>query len=425
MVKETGFYDLLGAAPTATPAELKKAYRKKAMRYHPDKNKDEGAEEKFKMISAAYDVLQDEDKRQRYNQFGEAGMKEGGMGGGGGFGGDPFSMFEGMFGGGGMGGMGGGRQRRDDSRTEDVVHELRIDLATLYNGKIKKLMINRNVCCKKCKGSGSNQPGATAGGCSGCGGRGVKMQMRRLAPGFVTQQQVHCDECSGTGINIPSRYRCDGGCNMQGLIKKKEEIQVHIDKGMMHGQKITFSQMADEALGKTTGDVVIIVDQVPAKGFDNVQRKGLDLITKMEITLGEALTGFKKVFKQLDGREVVINSKPGIVIQHEGVHIVNGEGMPQYKNPYEKGRLFIVFNVIFPENFFAGADGLAALRKVLPVPKQPKVTEDMDEVELQEFDKDGGERQPGAGQFSGKSSSSYDEDEGHGHGGQGVQCAQQ
>jgi DnaJ-class molecular chaperone len=153
---------------------------------------------------------------------------------------------------------------------------------------------------------------------------------------------------------------------------------------------------------------------------------GMDLITKMDVTLGDALTGFKKVFKHLDGRDVIISSEPGSVIKHESVHIVTGEGMPMYKNPYEKGRLFIVFNVMFPDNYFCGADGLAALRKFLPVSEQAAVGDESEEVQLTEFDKEGGERAPGAGVFSGKSQSSYDDDDMHGHGpGQGVQCQQQ
>lgn len=418
MVKETKYYDLLGVKPDASASELKKAYRKKAMKYHPDRNKEEGAEEKFKTISVAYEVLSDDEKRQLYNAHGEAGLN--GEGGRGGFGGgDPFSSMFDIFGG------GGGRHRRDNSRTEDVVHHLKVDLATLYKGKTKKLVIHRQVNCSDCNGTGSNQPGATKPVCEPCNGQGVKMQMRRLAPGFVQQQQVQCDECNGTGFFVPARYRCQTtGCSMSGLVKKKETIEVHIDPGMMDGQKITFSGKADEEYGKTTGDVVIIIDEQPAKGRENLQRKGMDLITKMDITLGEALTGFKKVFKHLDDREVVINSPPGMVVEHEGVHTVINEGFPKYKNPFEKGRLFIVFNVIFPKSNFADERTLKTIRSLLPVGSDPVVGDDAEEVDLQVFDKDR-ERGPGSGVFSGKTTSSYEEDDPRMHGGQNVQCAQQ
>jgi DnaJ-class molecular chaperone len=425
MVKETKLYDALGVSPGASASEIKKAYRKKAMKYHPDKNKgNTAAEEKFKLCSAAYDVLQDEEKKQTYDMHGEEGLKGGGggPGGPGGFG-DIFDMF-------GGGGMGRGRSQRDTSKTRDVVHQLRVTLTDLYNGKIKKLAINRKVLCPDCNGTASTKPNAGKASCDPCNGQGVQVQLRRLGPGFVQQVQVECKQCSGTGSFVERKHRCQS-CGMDGLNKKKQTIEVNIDKGMMDEQKLVFHNMADEEVGKTTGDVIIVIDEKPAPGYEVLKRQGMDLITQMEITLGEALTGFKKVFKHLDGREVVITSKPGEVVKHEEIKIIPGEGMPQYRDPYSKGRLFIIFKVKFPESGYCEAAGLAAIRKYLPVPAPPKLGEDAEEAELMAFNEDR-EPGPGASVFSGKGgSSAYDEDERGGMGGMGgmggpgVQCANQ
>merc|ERR1719272_1796722 len=198
MPKETKLYDALGVSPGASASEIKKAYRKKAMKYHPDKNKgDTAAEEKFKMCSAAYDVLSDDEKKQTYDMHGEAGLKGGGMG--------------------------RGRSQRDTSRTRDVVHQLRVTLTDLYNGKVKKLAINRKVLCTDCNGTASTKPNAGKATCDPCNGQGVQVQLRRLGPGFVQQVQVECKQCSGTGSFVERKHRCQS-CGMDGLNKKKETI---------------------------------------------------------------------------------------------------------------------------------------------------------------------------------------------------------
>ena len=154
MVKETKFYDLLGVPPTASETELRKAYRKLALKYHPDKNPSPEAGEKFKEISMAYEVLANEEKRKIYDAHGEQGIKEGG--GGGGFH-SPMDLFDMFFGGGGggMGGMGGmfGERRRGPRRTKNLVHQLSVSLEDMYNGTVRKLALQKNVICPACDGT--------------------------------------------------------------------------------------------------------------------------------------------------------------------------------------------------------------------------------------------------------------------------------
>lgn len=405
MVKETDLYDLLNISPGASASEIKKAYRKQAMKYHPDRNPDQTEEkaDKFKAMSAAYEVLSDETKRSTYDRHGKEGLQGGGGGGGGGM--DPFDIFGQMFGGGG--GRGGRGQQRDSSRTEDVVHELGVSLIDLYCGKTKKLAINRQVLAEGESGKSGSQIH-----CSECQGQGVQIKLRQLGPGFVQQVQVKCAACQGRGKKFNTK-------------RKKETIEVVIEKGMLDGQKITFHGMADEEPGKITGDVIIVLNEKPAPaGATEFQRKGMDLIHQMDIELSEAITGFKKTMKHMDGHNFVISSPPGQVIKHEDVRIIAGEGMPMYGDPFSKGRLFIIFKVNFPKNDYTNAAGLAAIRKSLPGGKKFVAPEEGDEHELQEFEQ-GAEPGPGAQMFSGKSNSSaYGEDE-EGHGGGGVQCANQ
>jgi len=343
------------------------------------------------------------------------------MGPGGPFGGLFGGLFGDQFGGGGRG--------RDTNKTDDVVHELGCSLADLYNGKVKKLAINRNILCVPCNGTGSTNPSAGRATCDDCNGQGTEVQYRRLGPGFVQQVHVECQKCKGSGFYVARKDQCqERGCR-QGLIRKKETIEANVDKGMLDGQRITLHGKADEEFGKTTGDVVLVVKERPSPGFE-FKRQGMDLITKMDISLGEALTGFRRVIKHLDGRNVVIASPPGKVIKHEDVKVIPGEGMPKYRSPFEKGRLFVIFQVAFPEDGSIDETAAMALRKLLPYPSQPALPAEAEECELEAFDQDR-DRGPGSGPFSGKGhGSAYDEDdEGPrmrmGGGGGGVECANQ
>eukprot|EP00095_Tigriopus_kingsejongensis_P005884 maker-scaffold38_size502422-snap-gene-4.25 protein:Tk05884 transcript:maker-scaffold38_size502422-snap-gene-4.25-mRNA-1 annotation:"heat shock protein 40" len=288
MVKETKFYDILGVSPDADESTLKKAYRKLALKYHPDKNPDAG--EKFKEISMAYEVLADAEKRRIYDQHGEQGIKEGG--GGGGFH-SPMDIFDMFFGGGG----------------------------------------------------------------------------------------------------------------------ERKILEVAVDKGMEDGQKITFGGEGDQEPGLEPGDIIIVLDEKEHPVF---KRNGTDLIMKMNINLSEALCGMKKTITTLDTRTLLIQTIPGEVLKNGDVKCVFNEGMPTYRNPFEKGKLLIQFVVDFP----ARLDPAVAekLEKILPPKDEPIVPDDHEDVNMQEFDPEA-DRQRRA---------MYDDDEDErGQHGPGVSCATQ
>ena len=233
------FYELLGIDKSATEADIKKAYRKQAMQHHPDKG---GDPEKFKEISKAYEVLSDADKRAIYNEQGEEGLSDSGGGGGGG-GVDIFDLFGGgMFGGGGGGGR-GARGGGGKTKGENVVFPLKVTLEELYNGTSKKLRLTKSILCPQCKGKGGK--GDTM--CRDCKGQGVRLVIRQLGPGMITQMQTTCNSCRGSGTVIAEKDKCKG-CKGEKTIKDKKTLEVFVNRGMKHQEKIVFVGEADEAV---------------------------------------------------------------------------------------------------------------------------------------------------------------------------------
>lgn len=347
-VDTTALYDTLGIPKDADEKAIKKAYRKLAVKHHPDKGGDEA---KFKEVSAAYEILSDAEKRSKYDKFGLEGVADEGGGGPGAD--DLFSMF-----------FGGGRGRGRSSgprKGEDVNHPLKVSLEDLYNGKTVKLAINRQVIVGESKQ------------CRECDGQGVVVELRQIALGMVQQLQRPCSSCGGQG------YQCE---------KKKERkvLEVHIDKGMRHNQKISFNGMADEKPNMEAGDINFVVQE---KEHDLFKRKGADLLITKTVSLNEALCGFQWIIKHLDGRDIVISSKPGEIIRPESlggkpfVKVVPNEGMPSHGNPFVKGGLYVLFRVEFPEDGDLDDATIKTLKSTLPNPGM-EVEYDLDDENVEE-----------------------------------------
>ncbi|XP_055923130.1 dnaJ homolog subfamily A member 4 [Eupeodes corollae] len=378
MVKETGYYDLLGVKPNASPEELKKAYRKLALKYHPDKNPNEG--EKFKAISQAYEVLSDTDKRQIYDEGGESAIKKGGNDAG-----DmrnPMDFFEKFFGG-GFGTGGGGRRR--ERRGKDVIHQMGVQLEEIYNGTTRKLALQKNVICEKCEGRGGKK--GAVGKCDVCRGNGYETRVQQIGPGMVQHIEQVCRKCMGQGEIISEKDRCKQ-CNGRKTVRERKVLEVHIEKGMRNGQKIVFNGEGDHEPDLQPGDIIILLEE---KEHAVYRRVGDDLTLKMPIELVEALCGFQRVIKTLDNRDLVITSPPGEVIKHQHAKCIMEEGVPLYKNPMEKGRLIIQFEVNFPDTLPVAV--LPALEQCLPPRQEVSIPIDAEVVTLEELGPHNNQRQ--------------------------------
>lgn len=415
MVKETRLYDVLEVQPNATDSELKSAYRKLALKYHPDKNAEAG--DKFKDISHAYEVLSDPNKREAYDRYGEAAIN--GEGAGGGMSAeDLFSQF---FGGGIFGGaFGGSSQRRQQGprRSDDMVFNLGVTLEDLYKGKTAKISVQHRIICAKCSGKGGKEGAVKT--CPGCNGTGVKVTIRQMGP-MIQQMQGVCNECRGEGEIINPKDRCKT-CEGKKVVTEKKVIEVPIDPGMQAGHKIKFSGEADQAPGVQPGDLIVVIAE---KEHGTFKRQGNDLQCTIQIELLTALAGGPVHVKHLDDRVLVMNIDPGMVIKPGQTRVIHGEGMPQHKRPFNRGDMFLQFEVIFPRDYWTSQDKIALLETILPPRNTPILTDDIvvENVNLSTVD-------PSSYRKSGSTGNrqAYDEDEEedapqHGH--PGVQCHQQ
>lgn len=322
------YYKVLGVSKSASAADIKRAYRKLSLKYHPDKNSSPEAATKFAEIANAYDVLSDPEKRSTYDKGGEEAVKQQeqrqnqpAA--------DPFSIFE-HFG----FGFGGHQRRQEEPQTPSVEIPVRVSLRQLYLGEVLEVSYVRQVLCVEHSSCQKN--------CNDCQGPGIKMRTQQLAPGFVQQIQVRDDSCVARGKCWKSPCKaCPNG------MTEEEEIQLTLDihAGMQHGERIRFEQVADEAVGHTPGDLVFILDQVQDSHFT---RSGDDLHTTISITLQDSLIGFTRRFKHLDDHEVVI-TKSDVTYCSE-VYVVRGEGMPR-KDTSTKGDLYVTLNIDFPREF--------------------------------------------------------------------------
>lgn len=341
------FYEILGVSKTATADEIKKAYRKKAIEYHPDKNPgDKVSEEKFKEAAEAYEVLSDPQKRQRYDQFGHAGLG-GAAGNGGGFGGgmsmdDIFSHFGDIFGGHfGFGGFGGGSSRGGTRvrRGSDLRVKVKLTLAEIASGVEKKIKVKKFVPCQHCNSTGAAH-GSESTTCSTCHGSGRVTRIQNTILGQM-QTQSECPTCNGEGKII--RDKCTY-CNGEGIVREDEVININIPAGVMEGMQLSMNGKGNAARrGGVNGDLLILIEE---EAHPDLIRDENDLIYNLLITVPMATLGGSVEVPTVDGKvkvSISAGTQPGKVLR------LRGKGLPSV-NRYGTGDLLVNIGVYIPEN---------------------------------------------------------------------------
>lgn len=357
----TEYYDILGVTKTASADEIKKAYKSLALKWHPDRNPDNTKEatEKFKEISEAYSILSDPDKRKLYDLKGKNGINNPFD-----VGGFPFptnpdpdhnfnpqhifeemmrqqSPFSQFF---NNGGEPNNKQQKTQHRSTNITYELKVHIKDLYTGCNKKLKLNRDIVCKECKGSGCKSNNMNNSKCYDCKGKGCTIEIRQLAPGFISQLSTPCNKCSGTGEYISVSNRCEI-CNGKKVIQEECLFDINISKGARSGDSIIFYGKSNESPGLATGDFIVKVKEInDDTGFI---RDDQNLIFKKTINIIDALCGCSFDITHLDGRIINYKTSPTETIYDGERKIIKGEGMKFGNN--NKGDLIIEFKLEFPK----------------------------------------------------------------------------
>jgi molecular chaperone DnaJ len=335
------YYHILGVGKEATPEELKEAFKKMAMQYHPDRNKDQGAEERFKKVNEAYEVLKDPVKKKQYDQFGttdgsggfhDYGQQQGGFD----FQNFGFDIFEAFH---EFGFMGGGSRREKASpqpaRGKDIEYKISINLEDAFYGKVTDIEYHRLYHCNSCSGSGVKNTGQST--CTTCNGSGRTRTIR----GFTAIERT-CYSCKGTGINTDSLC---GGCKGEGRINKKARLSIKIPAGIEDGKKVRVKGEGDSGiLGGTSGDFLLYIEIKQHKIF-NVE--GANLRTSLTVDFETALLGGVVKFKSIDGKEFTVNIPE--CLQTGTVLKVPEAGMSILNNSNTRGDLILECIIQIPK----------------------------------------------------------------------------
>ncbi|GBU07135.1 chaperone Hsp40 [Bacteroidales bacterium] len=353
------YYEVLGVSKNASADEIKKAYRKKAILYHPDKNPDnKEAEEKFKVAAEAYEILGNVEKRQRYDQFGHAGVGGASGGGHGGGGGgmsmdDIFSQFGDVFGGhfgGGFGGFGGGRQQSQKvNRGSDLRVKVKLTLKEVSTGVEKKIKVKKYISCKPCSGTGAEGKDAFTT-CQTCRGSG---QVTRVVNTILGQMQTAntCESCSGQGKTITNKCK---KCNGEGIVKDDEVITINIPAGVAAGMQLSLSGKGNAARrGGVNGDLLIVVEE---EQHPDLLRDENDLIYNLLLSFSTAAMGGSIEVPTVDGKakiKIEPGTQPGKVLR------LRNKGLPSV-NRYGTGDLLINISVYVPRKLSEGETKILA-----------------------------------------------------------------
>ncbi|MBN1108688.1 MAG: molecular chaperone DnaJ [Bacteroidales bacterium] len=343
-MEKRDYYEVLGVSRNATKDDIKKAYRKQALKYHPDKNPgDKKAEENFKEAAEAYEVLSNEEKRARYDRFGHAGLGNSGNGFSGGMTmEDIFSSFGDIFGDafGGFGGFGSSRRSsRRMNKGSNLRVKVKLTLGEIANGTEKKIKVTKYVTCSVCGGSGAADPDSIST-CSTCHGSGHVTRVTNTILGQMQTSSV-CPACGGEGKTITKKCHA---CYGEGIVQKEEIIKINIPAGVGKGMQMTVSGQGNAARrGGVNGDLLVVIDE---EEHQSLIRDGNNLIYNLYISIPEAILGTQAEVPTVD-TNVKIKIDPGT--QPGKILRLRGKGLPEV-NAYGRGDLLVHVNVWIPKN---------------------------------------------------------------------------
>lgn len=339
MAEKRDYYEVLGIQKGATEDEIKKAYRKMAVKYHPDKNPgDKEAEENFKACAEAYEVLSDPDKRQRYDQFGFAGLEGNAGGGFGGGGFNPFDIFNSFFGGGG--GFGGDFFDGGQNRGSSIRVRVKVNLQEIVNGAEKRIKIKKYVACQHCNGTGAEN-GTELETCSTCRGQGSIYKNVRSIFGMMQQQTV-CPDCHGARKKIKTKCK---HCKGEGIVMGEETITINIPKGVGSGMQMTMQGSGNAGRnGGANGDLVVLFEE---EAQNTYIRQDDTLIYNLLLDFPTAALGGEVEIPLVEGSKkihVPAGTQPNTQFE------IKGEGLPRV-NSYSsaRGSLIVYVGVYVPE----------------------------------------------------------------------------
>ncbi|HMF70590.1 MAG TPA: molecular chaperone DnaJ [Flavitalea sp.] len=348
MSTKRDYYEILSVTKSSSADEIKKAYRKVAMQYHPDRNPgDKAAEDKFKEAAEAYEVLSDPEKRAQYDRFGHAGVSSASRGGGGGGTDDIFSQFGDIFGddifgnffGGSAGGRGGrGGQRTRGTRGSNLRIKIKLNFEEISKGVTKQIKVKKHVTCNTCSGSGAKDKNSVQN-CGTCGGSG---QVRRVTNTFLGQMQTvtTCPTCNGEGSTITSKCTA---CKGEGRVYGEETVSIDIPAGVQEGMQLSVSGRGNAGeRGGSPGDLIVLIEEEAHK---ELHRDGLNVAYELYITFPDAVFGINLEVPTIDGR-AKIKIPPGT--QSGKIFRLKGKGFPAI-NSYEKGDQLIHVNIWTPQ----------------------------------------------------------------------------
>lgn len=323
MVKETEFYTRLGLTPNASESDIKKAYRKLAIKHHPDKG---GNEDTFKKLTEAYEVLSNKDKREKYDNFGKDGLDNNGMN----F--NPQDIFNQFFGG----------MKKKKKKVSNIKHTTEISLKDVYFGKKIDIVYFRNDVCSDCDGKGSKSGKSYK--CEDCNGKGIRFITKQIGPGMIQQMQINCNKCNGKGEEINNEDMCSK-CNGNKVEKVKHTLPFKIPPGVPDNVQLSIGNEGHQDTETFERSDLVLIFKIKNSIFTRDEN---NLIYNLDLDIGEALCGCTKSFKHIDDEELCFDIDYKEQIKDGDIRIIENKGLPIFRHNNKFGDLIIKFNINYP-----------------------------------------------------------------------------